>query len=196
MIIWIAIALIVAKIKGYKIKSAFTAHVLYPIYIVELVYCFFQFNAFFGNYAFVKDPYPSILQKLALLALLPPILYYKLYKPAIVGSFLTILGTALNRIVISANGGFMPVYPTLSKITGYYKEGMLEQGLDNLHIMLTSETKLNILADYIDVGWSIMSIGDLLIHSFTSIIIYSAVVAINTQIHQKIKEVGEQSAIR
>ena len=90
----------------------------------------------------------------------------------------------------------MPVYPTLSKITGYYKEGMLEQGLDNLHIMLTSETKLNILADYIDVGWSIMSIGDLLIHSFTSIIIYSAVVAINTQIHQKIKEVGEQSAIR
>lgn len=191
MIIWIALALLAAKIKGYAIKPAFTTRGLYPIYLVELLYWFFQINAFLGNYTFVKDPYPSLLQKLALVVLLVPILQFKLYKPAILGAFLTILGTLLNNLVISANNGFMPVYPSLSRLTGYYKEGMLEQGLDNLHILLTSETKLNILADYIDVGWSIMSIGDLLIHSFTSIILYSTIVVVNTRLRQKKQGVGE-----
>lgn len=181
----------ITKLKGYKISVVFTSWELYPIYVAELLYWFFQINAFMGNYQFVNDPYPSLLQKLSLLVLLIPIIKHKLYIPAVLGAILTITGTFLNNIVISANSGFMPVYPSLSKLTGYYKEGMLSQGLDNLHIMLTSETKLNFLADFIDIGWSVMSIGDVLIHSFTAIIICSTIIAVNNKNKAKKKEVVE-----
>ena len=72
----------------------------------------------------------------------------------------------------------MPVFPSLSYITGYAKpEGF---GLVNdLHILGNSQTNLKILTDYIDLGYSILSIGDILIRIFVFLIIYKSIVKSN-----------------
>jgi len=77
----------------------------------------------------------------------------------------------MNRAVMNANNGQMPVYPTLSKLTGYFSPGAIELAGDARHCMMSSVTKLKYLGDYIDVGFSIMSPGDILIHLFVTIIL-------------------------
>jgi hypothetical protein len=105
-------------------------------------------------------------------------LVYKLYMPGLLGSALIITGTLLNKFVMMQNGGKMPVYASLSKITGYYSDSAISY-VDNIHIIGTHLTKFKFLTDFIDIGWSILSVGDLLIHSFTFIIIYNIIKDIN-----------------
>jgi hypothetical protein len=111
-----------------------------------------------------------------------------LYKPGICGSIFIITGTFLNKFVISQNGGKMPVFPSLSKITGYFKVSTIGIA-DNIHIIGSETTRFKFLTDYIDLGNSILSIGDVLIHSFTFIVIYYAIKEINKglNIQQKIE---------
>lgn len=166
----IVIPILLAYFKKYNCKNIFKAIDLYPLFIVELIHCFFQINALFGNYSFVI--YAKYIQYAFNIALLVPIIYRKLYYPAIIGSMCVFVGSILNKIVIAANFGKMPVLPTLSKMTGFCEENMLLQGIDGLHILMDSTTSLNFLGDYIDLGFCIMSIGDLFIHSFISIIVF------------------------
>jgi hypothetical protein len=163
-----------------RVVPAFCSVDLYPLFAVEGIYLFFQITALCGYYGFVR--YAALLQAAFLLSLLLPVLRRKLYLPALVGAGLTICGSLLNRLVIAANGGKMPVRPSLSLWTGYYRPGMLEAGTDALHIPMTDATRLNFLADYIDTGFSVMSIGDLLIHSFVSVIVFYTLKALpNTE---------------
>lgn len=170
MYLFFLAAIILAKIKRYRVSSIFTRIDFYPLFFVEAVYIFFQINALNANYEYVR--YAEYIQMAFTISLLLPILRNKLFTQSIVGAGVVLFGTLLNKIVIGANDGHMPVLPSLSKLTGYYKEGSLSQGIDSLHIALTASTKLNFLSDYIDTGFSIMSIGDLFIHSFVTIVIY------------------------
>lgn len=189
MILSILAAFLIAKLKKYKITPVFKTYELYPLFAVELVYWFFQINSFFGIYDYVK--YASIIQKAFLLVMLVPIIKNKIYYPALVGSWFVVFGSVLNEIVKTANGGKMPVYPSLSRLTGYYKNDLLSQGIDDLHIKLTSQTKFNFLADYIDVGWCIMSIGDVFIHSFITIIVYYTIKTLNNKEKSDMVKLGE-----
>jgi hypothetical protein len=73
----------------------------------------------------------------------------------------------------------MPVFPTLSRLIGFYRDGQLEgASVDSLHTMLDGACKLPFLADYIDLGVYILSPGDVLIHSFASIIVYYTIKAV------------------
>jgi hypothetical protein len=54
--------------------------------------------------------------------------------------------------------------------------------MNNIHILGGQTTKLKLLTDIFDVGYSIMSIGDIMIHLFTFVIIYNAVKRINNEI--------------
>lgn len=175
--LFIIAGIIVAKINKYKISYIFTCIDFYPLLTVEAVYIFFQINALCSNYSYVI--YAKQIQMAYIICLLLPILRRKLYIQSFIGSGLVIFGTLLNQAVIKANNGHMPVFPTLSKLTGFFKEGNLSQGIDSLHIELTESTKLNWLADYIDMGFSIMSIGDLFIHTFIPIVIYYAIKSMN-----------------
>ncbi len=177
MLLFILGAVVIAKIKKYKILCIFKTVDLYPLFIVEGVYWFFQINVFFENYQYVK--YASQIQMAFILVLLVPIIRRRLFSPALIGSGLVGIGSLSNHLVISANNGKMPVLPTISYLTGYYKRDVLQQGLDNLHILMDDTTKLNILGDYIDTGSSIMSPGDLLIHAFVAIIVYYTIKEIN-----------------
>ncbi len=179
MYLFILAGLLIAKIKKYKISYIFTRIDFYPLFAVEAVYIFLEALILCRNYDYIK--YAPYIQKAFTLSLLLPIILGKLYNQALIGSGLTLFGTLLNKICIKANGGYMPVYPTLSRLTGYFREGDLSKGYDNLHIAFSGTTKLDFLSDYIDTGFSVMSVGDLFIHSFITIVIYYAIKNMNSE---------------
>ena len=176
MLLSIILALVIAKIKQYKLKPVLTAYSLYPFFFVEIIYWILQIAIFTKNYTLIS--YAEFLKSAYFLTLLVPILVYKLYAPALAGSASVLIGTGLNRLVMHANGGKMPVFPSLSLYTGYYSTVPLST-VDKIHCIGSSAAKLKLLCDYIDIGWSILSIGDLFIHAFPVIIIYYSIKAMN-----------------
>jgi hypothetical protein len=170
------LAFALAKLKGYRLKPVLKAYSLYPFIFIELLYLFFQLNIFFRNYFYIQ--YAPYLKSASLCTLIFPMLAYHLYKPGLFGSASIIFGTLLNKYVIYHNGGKMPVYATLSRLTGYYDESAFGHA-DNLHVIGTDLTKYKFLTDFIDVGWCIFSIGDLFIHAFTVIIVYYTIKELN-----------------
>ncbi len=170
MLIFILIPLVIARIKGYQIWSVFRVVDLYPFFIACFVHGFFVVSAWLGNHSFVQ--YAAALQYVLILSLIVPIIRRQIFTPTMVGVGLTLVGTVMNRIVISANDGKMPVYPTVSKWIGYYKDGQLDGSIDELHVLADGSSRLMFLADYIDFGVCVLSPGDVLIHAFASIVIY------------------------
>ena len=165
MLIFILIPLALALARGYRIAPLFRVADMYPFFLMCAVHGFFVINAWLGNHAFVKFAEP--MQYCMTLTLLLPVVRRRIITPTLIGAGGTIVGTVMNKIVIAANGGKMPVYPTLSKWIGYYKEGQLD-----------GTSKLPFLADYIDLGLCILSPGDVLIHAFASIVLYFTVKAV------------------
>lgn len=176
MIETVLLALFVAKKKGYKLNLLFKNWVIYPVLIVTFFYFVINITIFFGVYGFVK--YTKLLETLYVLTFLPLIFKFELYKSALIGSICIFIGTALNKLAMEGNGGKMPVFPTLSYITGYVKQDSFSKVRD-IHILGNSETKFKFLTDYLDLGYSILSIGDVFIRLFTFIIIYHSITHIN-----------------
>lgn len=180
MIETILLAMLVAKIKGYNLKPLFKSWTAYPSMIFTLLYVFLDITIFYGDYRFIK--YEGLLEKVYVLTFLALIFKYKLYKGAIIGSVSIFIGTALNMLAIAANEGKMPVFPTLSYITGYVKPDSFAKVKD-IHILGNEATKLKFLTDYIDLGYSILSIGDIFIRFFTFIIIFNSIKYTNISIN-------------
>ena len=176
MLIFILIPLALAFAKGYRIRPLFFVADLYPFLLTCAIHGFFIINAWLGNHAFVKLAEP--LQHCMILTLLVPIVRRRIVTPTLIGAGLTVGGTVMNKLVIAANDGKMPVYPTVSRWIGYYKDGQLDGSIDSLHVLLDGSSKLPFLADYIDLGLCILSPGDVLIHAFASIVIYYTVKAV------------------
>ena len=172
----IIFALIFAKIRKYKIKPLFKIWQFYIILCLEAIYLIFLINFLMGNYSVVK--YMDILNTLYLAAYLLLIIRFKLYKSALLGTVCILIGSLLNQLAINANGGKMPVFPRLSRLTGLVKEQPLNT-IDNLHILGSEATKLIILTDIIDIGYTVLSIGDIFIRIFVFIIIYNTVKYLN-----------------
>ena len=53
MIIYILLAFLIARLKGYSIKPVLKDKSLYPLFIAELVYLFLQASVFLGYYKFI-----------------------------------------------------------------------------------------------------------------------------------------------
>lgn len=176
MIETILISLIFCKIKKLKIKPLFKSWTIYPVLFLELVYLIVQVNIFMDNYVAIN--YVGILKTLYLCSYLPMIFKYRQYISAIIGSIFVIIGGLLNDIAISANNGFMPVFPTLSFFTGYAKIEAFDK-VNDIHILGDSSTKLKPLTDIFDLGYSVLSIGDIFIRVYVFIIIYNVVKQLN-----------------
>lgn len=172
MIIYILLAILCAKKKGYRIKLMLRDYSLYPLFIAEMIYLFLQISVFAGNYRYI--PYAGTFKTLYLYTLIIPIVVHKLYKTGFYGSLMLTIGSMMNKFVMSQNGGKMPVYATLSKLTGYFDEKVINT-VDQVHILGNGATKYKILTDYIDVGYSILSIGDILIHALIFIVVYNTI---------------------
>lgn len=177
MILFIAAGFIIAKLKGYKLKPALKAPYLYPLFILELLYIFVQLSFILGNRTLLD--YSRYLQIAFIAVMIPPIIKYSINLPAIIAATGVAIGSFLNNLVMNANNGLMPVFPTLSKLTGYYTDGVVEEVNDGKHIMGGQDIKLPFLSDYIDIGWTIYSPGDVLIHGFVTVIIYYYIKKVN-----------------
>lgn len=173
----VALAFIIAKIKGYKLKPIFKEWQSYIALTFVLAYIFLQTTVFFGNYRFIR--YSKIFETLYLSSFIFLILRCRLYGSAIIGSVFITIGSILNKIVIYANNGKMPVFPNISYITGYVNNTTFT-GIDNIHILGNEFTKLKFLADIFDVGYSVMSIGDIFIRVFSFLILYNSIKYLNT----------------
>lgn len=176
MIEILLLAFLIAKLKGYKLKPLLKSWTIYPILAYEIFYIFLTIKVFMQDYSLVK--YSKIFFTFYLLCFLVLIIKFQLYKSAIIGSIFIFIGSALNKIAIAANGGKMPVFPTLSYYTGYAKQSEF-MNVDNLHILGNGTTKLKILTDYLDIGYRILSLGDVFIHFFAFIIIYNSIKYLN-----------------
>ncbi len=176
MIITIFAAVLLARINHYQLRWFFKSWSCLPILVTQCMVVFFQGSIFFGTYYFVR--FASILQIAVILVFLCPMFVYHLYKPAVIGSFFVVLGTILNNFVVAQNGGKMPVFPTLSYLTGYARPEDFGT-TDSVHILGSELTKFKFLTDYIDIGYSVLSPGDILIHLFVLIMLYAAIKAAN-----------------
>ena len=180
MILFILGGFLFAKLKGYKLIPAFKSPYLYPLYLLEFLYIIIQFNFIIGNHWLLA--YAGYLQIAFIAVLIPPIIKFSINLPAILSAIAVFIGSRLNVLVMNANNGMMPVFPTLSKLTKYYNEDSLTKINDGKHILGSSDTKLAFLADYIDIGWTILSPGDILIHGFVTVIVYYTIKNINIKI--------------
>jgi len=178
------LALIFAKIKGYKLKPLFKDWAMCPLLAFIIMYIILEVMVFQGNYTFIK--YASTFHYIYLLTFLVLIIKYKLNVSAIIGSIFILIGSVLNNIVIAANNGKMPVFPTLSYLTGYAKPDSFMKTND-IHILGSQVTKLKFLTDIFDVGYCVMSIGDIFIRVFAFIIIFNTIKVLNKSTIIKVK---------
>lgn len=177
----ICMALLYSKAKKYCIRPLFKQKEIYYVLAIEFIYFYLQIALFNEHYEVVR--YASLLKSIYLCAYLGLIFKYELYKEALIGSGFMLLGGLCNQIAITANGGKMPVFPSLSYLTGYVKPEGFRKAYEitkDFHILGGSETKLKFLTDFVDIGYSILSIGDLLIRAFIVLIIYGAIKKMNT----------------
>ncbi|MHC1747898.1 MAG: DUF5317 family protein [Cellulosilyticaceae bacterium] len=189
MIETILCAAILAKFKGYKIKPLLTTKAIYPIIVVEAFYWLMQINLFAGDYRVLK--YVGMFKTVYLCAYLGLVFRCELYSQAIIGSGCILLGGICNDIAIAANHGKMPVFPTLSYITGYIKPDSMARAQD-IHILGSAGTQMKGLTDIFDLGYSILSIGDVLIRAFVFLILYGAIKYFNIQHVKKKSLLGNE----
>ena len=176
LLIEVLVICVLAKMRHYKLKYLFYSWTFYPILIVQCTLAFFQGSIFFRIYYFIR--FVPLVEPAIILSFLFALFVYRLYRPAIIGAGCITFGTLLNKFVIAQNGGKMPVFPSFSYLTGYVTPGMFSS-MDSLHILGGVETKFKFLTDYIDYGYSILSPGDILIHLFVCIMLFSLIKAVN-----------------
>jgi hypothetical protein len=80
----IILALIVAKLKGYKIKPIFKSWHIYPVLVIEFIYLIIQIHIFLGNYSIVE--HIKILETIYICSYLFIIIKYDQYISAVIGS--------------------------------------------------------------------------------------------------------------
>lgn len=184
MIVEMILVCLLAKLRRYKLRYLFNTWSFYPVLLTQCVLVVFQFSLFFGTYYFL--PLVPVAEPMIILSFLFPIFAFALYKPAVFGAVGVGLGTVLNRFVIAQNGGKMPVYPSLSYLTGYVTPGSFAQ-IDQLHVLGNAATKFKFLTDYIDYGYCILSPGDVLIHLYACIMLYALIRAVNLRHQSNLK---------
>ena len=176
MVVEIIVVCILAKCRRYKLKYLFRTWTFYPILLMQLVLVAFQASIFLRRFIFVAFvPYTEMA---VILSFLFAAFAFQLYKPALWGTACILAGTGLNRLAIGQNAGKMPVFPSLSYLTGYVTPEIVRTG-DALHVLGSTETRLKFLTDYIDYGYCILSPGDVLIHIFVGIMLNSLIRAVN-----------------
>lgn len=174
----ILLAFLYAKIKGNKVSDLFSSWTIYPLVVFEIITLIGQAISFGGSNTIIE-----VINKLTSIYLIFYLLLvfkYELYIYSIIGSIFILLGGMLNDLAIKANDGFMPVYQSISYLTGRF---ITDKGplADNVHILGNSETNLKFLTDFIDLGYTILSIGDVLMRVFVFLIIYGAIKKSNNQ---------------
>ena len=180
MIEAIFLALLAAKVRKYKLKPLFKEWTIYLVLFFAFLYMYLDYSIFHGNYGLLKY---SAVFKISYICMFSILVFkHRQYNAGFIGAACVAIGGVLNSIVMKANGGKMPVFPTLTYMTGYLKPDTFEKiaRYDSVHVLGSSATKLAFLADKIDIGYGILSIGDVFTRLMAFVIIYSVVKSLNT----------------
>lgn len=166
------LALILAIVKKYPLRPFFKSRVIYPIFFSLGFYIILEIMIFKGNYQWVR--YSQAFHFGILLVYVFPALKFELYVPSLIGTGSMIAGSILNQVAIHFNHGKMPIFPSLSYITGYVNPRMLTQ-VSQIHILGDAHTRLYFLTDILDLGYTILSVGDILIRVFPFLVVYYSI---------------------
>lgn len=183
MIETILLALLFAKFRGYRIGPLFKDWPIYLVLMFAVIYILLEIAVFNGNYSVVG--FSNVYKVLYLMAFLALIIKYSLYKSAIAGSVCVLIGGAMNDIAIAANSGKMPVFPTLSYVTGYASPDAFSK-VNDIHVLGTAAVNYKFLTDVIDIGYSILSLGDVFIRVLPFIIVFYSAKSCSERISKQI----------
>jgi len=177
MIETIFFSFVLAKIKGYKLLPIFKHWSIYPVIFMALTYVYLESMIWRGDYSLII--YSNVFKSVYLGCFLLLAIQHDKMKVFFYSIPFVWLGTALNTIVIRANGGKMPVFPSNSWATGYVRADTFSKALPygDFHVLGNMYSKLIPLTDVWDFGWSIMSIGDIFIRVFVFLIVYHSIKA-------------------
>lgn len=176
MVVEIAAVCLLAKLKRFSLSLLFRTWTFYPILLTQVVSLVCQASIFAGATSF--GPWIPYVEPATILSFVFALFAFDLYRPALWGAGGIAAGTVLNRLVIAQNGGHMPVYPTLSYLTGYARPEQFGV-MDTLHVLGNEGVKLPFLTDWVDLGYCILSVGDVLIHLYTCVMLYALIKALN-----------------
>ena len=167
--------IIAVLIKKYSLRYILKYWGTYIFICVEIFYVYMQISLFNGDYDLLK--YEQYLKPLFILVLLVFVFKYNIYIQTIIASAFMAFGHILNYIVMKANNGYMPVFPTISKYTNFIKNDMsqISQQYNTYWVPGDSHTKLKFLSDIWDTGYCIMSLGDIFISIGAAIVLFYAI---------------------
>jgi len=174
--------------ESYLVKPILKQWSIYPVILMSLIYCIFQYMILNHDYSFI--PYQKIFKDALIMSYIilgVDILFRnKIYKPFIFACYSLLSGCGLNAIVMHFNNKKMPIFPTFTYSTGYTQYDMIinSSKYGDFHVLGDHTTKLIFLADVFDVcGFSIWSIGDILVRVFAFMMVYYSVKEVN-KIHK------------
>jgi hypothetical protein len=93
-------------------------------------------------------------------------------SPMIIATLFLALGSALNKIVMYFNGGYMMTFASNSYWTGYIQPQFV---VDGLHKIGNPYTHLIPLCNQFDLGYSVLSLGDIITRLFVFIILFNSI---------------------
>lgn len=188
MIEFILGAFLYAKLKKkYKIIKILNHWTSWLPLAFVLFYVILEIMIFNENYFFLT--YSYWFKIATLMSYIPLCIYYKLYEsdnpkyqynelmkmmtsPMIIATLFLTLGSTFNRIAMYFNGGYMMTYPSNSYWTGYIKPQFIGDGL---HMIGSPYSAIIPFCNQFDLGYTVLSIGDILIRLFVFIIIYKSI---------------------
>ena len=170
----------------YSIKYILYHWSIVPPLLFVLFYLYLEYTMFIQNYFFL--PYSHIIKIATLLSFFPLIIKYKLFEnpkyinneylnlitsPMMKSGLCLIIGSLLNKIATHFNSGYMPTYPSVTYWTKYIKPG--SSFIDGIHIIGTPYSKLIVFCNIFDWGFTVVSIGDLIIRFYVFLILFNAI---------------------
>jgi len=171
--------------KQYSIRQLFKHWSLYPSIISVIFYLYLEYTMFIGDHYFLQ--YSYIIKTTILLSYLPLIYTYKLYyntkykddnmlkyltSPMFISAICLLIGSGLNKLAINSNYGYMPTYPSITFWTGYIKP---DGFIDGVHTLGNAYSNMVLLCNTWDLGFTVLSPGDIIIRFFPYIILYYSI---------------------
>ena len=169
----------------YSIRQIFKHWSLYPSIISVIFYLYLEYTMFIGDHYFLQ--YSYIIKTTILLSYLPLIYTYKLYyntkykddnmlkyltSPMFISAICLLIGSGLNKLAINSNYGYMPTYPSITFWTGYIKP---DGFIDGVHTLGNAYSNMVLLCNTWDLGFTVLSLGDVIVRIFPFIILYHSI---------------------
>jgi len=173
--------------KKYLLIPFLKSWVAWPPLLFMLSYIFFEISIWNGHYWILQ--YQQIYKPITLMSYIPLCVYFKLYEndnpkyqnnellktltsPMIIATLFLTLGSELNRIVMYFNSGYMMTFASNSYWTGYIQPQFITDGL---HKIGNPYTHLIPLCNQFDLGYSVLSLGDIMVRLFVFIILINSI---------------------